>query len=478
MQKDDTKGITVKKSVDMPEWYNQVVLKAELADYSPIRGCMIIRPYGYALWDSIQQYFNARIKALKVQNAYFPLFVPESFFTREAKHAEGFAPEVAWIEQKENETGERLAVRPTSETIMYDAYSRWIRSWRDLPLRINQWVNVVRWEISDVKLFLRTREFLWQEGHCVYESEEACDKETRIILDEYANLCEDLLAIPIIKGTKTEKERFAGAIQTYAIEGLMPDGKGLQLGTSHNLGQNFAHAFNIKFIGKDEKEHVPWQNSWGVSTRLIGGLILMHGDDKGLVLPPRIAPLQAVVVPILFDATKAQVLKACHDISRTLSIRYHVDDREEYSSGWKFNEWEKNGVPLRIEIGPKDLEKKSVMFVRRDTGEKRSVNIKDVQHEAVLELDRIQRNLLDRAKKFMEGHSTKVTQWNEFMNPIKHGNIVLANHCGIMECEQTVKEETGGVTTRVIPLNTKPFDKSCIKCGNKSLYQVYFARNY
>lgn len=479
MQKDDTKGITVKKLQDMPEWYNQVILKAELADYSPIRGCMIIRPYGYAIWEKLQQYFDSRIQMHQVQNAYFPLFVPESFFTREAKHAQGFAPEVAWIEKKENETGERLAIRPTSETIMYDAYSRWIRSWRDLPLRINQWANVVRWEISDVKLFLRTREFLWQEGHCVYESQEECDKETRLFLEEYAKLCEEQLAIPVLKGVKTEKEKFAGADKTYAIEGLMPDGKGLQLGTSHNLGQNFAHAFNIKFIGKDEKEHIPWQNSWGISTRLIGGLVMMHGDDKGLVLPPNVAPLQVVIVPIIFDASKKEVLKVCQDVSKTLSIRHRLDDREEYSSGWKFNEWEKNGVPLRIEIGPKDVEKKTAVFVRRDTGDKRFVAIKDVQHEVILELDRIQRNLFDKAKKFLDSHITKVTSWSDFMTPIKRGNMVLANHCGSVECEQKIKEETIGVTTRVIPLeNMKAFDKSCIKCGNKSMYQVYFARNY
>ena len=472
-KKDDTRGITVKKAGEMPEWYNQVILKAELADYSPIRGCMVIRPYGYAIWEGIQEYFNQRIRALGVQNAYFPLFVPESFFTKEAKHAEGFAPEVAWIEKKENETGERLAVRPTSETIMYDAYARWIRSWRDLPLRINQWANVVRWEISDVKLFLRTREFLWQEGHCVYESESQCDMETRIILDEYARLCEELLAIPVIKGVKTEKERFAGADKTYAIEGLMPDGKSLQLGTSHNLGQNFAKAFGIKFIGKDEKDHLPWQNSWGISTRLIGGLVMVHGDDVGLVLPPRIAPLQAVIVPIIFESSKAEVLKACRKLSGDLSIRHRVDDREEFSSGWKFNEWEKNGVPLRIEVGPRDLEKKSVVFVRRDTAEKRSVLLKDVQREAVLELDRIQRNLLDRAKKFLESHITKVAHWGEFMDPIRKGHLVLANHCGDAACEAAIKEETGGVTTRVIPLeNPKPFHHSCVKCGNKSIYPV------
>ena len=371
--KEKKMGITVKKEEDMPEWYNQVILKAELADYSAIKGCMVIRPLGYAIWQKIMDTFNARIKKLGVKNAYFPLFIPESFFKKEAEHAEGFSPEVAWIENKDEDTKERLAIRPTSETIMYDSYSRWIRSWRDLPLRINQWANVVRWEVQDCKLFLRSREFLWQEGHCVYETEEEVKRETLIYLNEYKKLAEDLMAIPVLTGVKTEKEKFAGAIETTAIEAFMPDGKALQLGTSHNLGQGFAKAFGIEYIGKDEKKHYPWQNSWGVSTRFIGGLIMTHSDDKGLVLPPKIAPDQVVIVPIIFDDTKDKVLKKAKEIKDKLK-KYSViiDDREGYSSGWKFNEWELKGIPIRIEIGPKDIEKKQAVVVRRDTGKKSS----------------------------------------------------------------------------------------------------------
>ncbi|MEM4756290.1 MAG: proline--tRNA ligase, partial [Candidatus Woesearchaeota archaeon] len=349
-----TIGISVKKEEDMPEWYSQVVTKAEVADYAPIRGCMIIRPLGYYFWQQIMDYFNARLRKLQVQNAYFPLFIPESFFKKEAEHAEGFSPEVAWIERKDT-TQERLAIRPTSETIMYDAYSKWIRSHRDLPLRINQWCNIVRWEVQDTKIFLRSREFLWQEGHCVYETEKACIKETVRILDEYELLCKELLALPVIKGKKTQKEKFAGAVETYSIEGFMPDGKALQMGTSHHLGQNFAKAFGITFLGKDEKDHYPWQNSWGISTRLLGAMIMVHSDNKGLVIPPAMAPQKIVIVPIYFKE-KEPILKQAKALAKTLkSSGAIVDDREAYTPGWKFNHWELKGIPLRIELGPKDL---------------------------------------------------------------------------------------------------------------------------
>ena len=293
-------GLTIKKGENFSEWYNQVVQKAELADYSDVKGFMVIRPNAYSIWEQIQSYFDQRIKTLGVRNAYFPLLIPESFFKKESEHAKGFAPEVAWISNKDENTTERLAIRPTSETIMYDSYSKWIRSWRDLPLRINQWCNVVRWETKATRLFLRTREFLWQEGHCVYETKEECDKETLQFLEEYRKTCEEILAIPVLVGRKTEKEKFSGAFYTLSVDGIMPDGKTLQMGTSHNLGQGFAKSFGISFLDRNEKKSVPWQNSWGISTRLIGAVIMAHGDDHGLVLPPKVAYNKVVIIPLLF----------------------------------------------------------------------------------------------------------------------------------------------------------------------------------
>src|SRR3990167_9238129 len=355
-------GLTVKKEENFSEWYNQVVQKAELADYSDVKGFMVIRPNAYSIWEAIQSYLDKRIKLLGVRNAYFPLLIPESFFKREAEHAQGFTPEVAWIANKndqEHGKTERLAIRPTSETIIYDSYSKWIRSWRDLPLRINQWCNVVRWETKATRLFLRTREFLWQEGHCVYETKEECDKETLMYLGEYEKLCRELLAIPVIIGKKTEKEKFAGALYTTTIESLMPDGRSLQCGTSHNLGQDFAKSFKISFLGRNEKPQIPWQNSWGISTRLIGALVMVHGDDKGLVLPPNVAYNKVVIIPIVFEDNKDIILRKAKEIYQLLkSFNPIMDDRDNYSAGWKFNEWELKGIPLRIEIGPRDIKEK------------------------------------------------------------------------------------------------------------------------
>jgi len=306
---DSELGITTKKEDDMADWYSQVVLKAQVADHSPVKGTMIIRPYGYAIWQNIVNFLDGNIKKRGVENAYFPSFIPESFFKKEAEHAEGFAPEVAWVANKD-ESGEKLALRPTSETIMYHSYARWIRSWRDLPLRINQWCNIIRWEVKDVKMFLRSREFLWQEGHCVYRTEDECNKETLLYLEEYRKVVEDLLAVPVLTGMKTDKERFAGALRTYTLEGFMPDGKALQMGTSHDLGQGFAKAFGIKYADEDEKVQVPWQNSWGLSTRTVGAVIMMHSDNKGLVLPPNVAPIKAVVIPIIFKDKRESLFKS------------------------------------------------------------------------------------------------------------------------------------------------------------------------
>ena len=471
-------GLTVSKEKEFEEWYPQLVLKSGLADYSKVKGCMIIKPHGYAIWENITAYFNKRLKERKVQNAYFPLFIPESFFKKEAEHAEGFSPEVAWIANTEE--GERLAIRPTSETIMYDAYSKWIRSHRDLPLRINQWGNVVRWETKATRLFLRTREFLWQEGHCVYETKEENEKETLIYLEEYKKLLEGQLAIPVLAGRKTDKEKFAGADYTLSIEALMPDGKMLQMGTSHNLGQNFAKSFDISFLGKDEKRYYPWQNSWGLSTRTIGALVMAHGDDKGLVLPPNIAPVQIMIIPIYDDKTKQMVLDEAKEIQISLKqYRVELDANENYTPGWKFHEYELKGVPLRIEIGPKDIEKKSAVLARRDTKKKESVKLKDVAAKAKSILEEIQDNLFKIQKKFLESSIVKAKSMNDLVNAIKDGKIALSPFCNTAECEECIREKTGGAKSINIPFEQQmKIGEKCPQCNKEAKVMCYFGKSY
>jgi len=477
---DDTKGITVKKADDMAAWYGQVVIKSELADYAPIRGFMVIRPNGYALWEAIQRTLDGLVRKRGVRNAYFPLLIPESFFRKEAEHAEGFSPEVAWIESKEGE--ERLAIRPTSETIMYDSYSRWIRSWRDLPLRINQWCNIVRWEVKDTKIFLRTREFLWQEGHCVYETETECHKETLFYLECYRRVAEGLLAVPCVVGRKTESEKFAGAKATYTFEGFMPDGKALQMGTSHDLGQNFSRAFDISFLGKDGQRSLPWQNSWGITTRLLGALVMTHGDDRGLVLPPRIASNKIAIVPIFVkdDAMNVRTIAAARSLAKQLA-RFNpiLDESQEYSAGWKFNQYELQGIPLRVEIGPKDIESDQVVLVRRDTGGKSAVPRTGAAVAIRKLLDDIQAALFQRAKERLEAAKTPVSTWEEFLKADKDTRFIIAHHCGSPECEAAIKAETQGVTARCIPLRGgKSEGAPCVKCGGKASYRAFFARAY
>jgi len=468
-------GITEKKEGNFSEWYNQVVLRAELADYAPIRGFMVIRPRGFSLWEKIQERFNSVIEKKGVKNAYFPLLIPESFFKKEAEHAEGFEPELAWIAKEDEE--ERVAIRPTSETIMYDTYSKWIRSWRDLPLRINQWANVLRWEVKQTKLFLRTREFLWQEGHCVYETEKECNDEALMFLNEYKSLCEELLAIPVIAGEKTPLERFAGAKKTYTIEALMPDGKALQMGTSHNLGQNFAKSFGIKFLGKEKGEEIPWQNSWGFSTRLIGAVVMVHSDNKGLVLPPKLATEKAVVVPILFDKTKEKVLKKAKEVSLKLKkFNAFLDDREGYSSGWKFNEWELKGIPVRVEVGPKDVEKKQVVLVSR-LGEKKIVKEKNLVKEVNAMLEQMQETLFERAKKFLKQNIVEVKDFKGLEKALENKKMALAFFCESPECEEKIKEKTTA-TSRCIPFNQKESMGKCIHCGKEAKRKSYFAKSY
>lgn len=472
-------GIDIKKEEDIAEWYEQVCLKSELAEFSHVKGTMVIRPRGFFIWQTIQEWFNKNIiEKTGCQNAYFPLFIPESFFKKEATHAKGFNPEVAWIDKELTKGGERLAIRPTSETIMYDSYSRWIRSYKDLPLKINQWANVVRWETQATKLFLRSREFLWQEGHNVYETEKECDKETLQYIKLYEKLCKELLALPVLVGKKTDKEKFAGAKYTLTIEAFMPDGKALQCGTSHNLGQGFAKAFGISFLGKDEKKHTPWQNSWGLSTRLIGAAVMTHSDNKGLVLPPKIVKNKLVIIPILFDKTKDKTIKTSKEIFKSLSkFDPILDDSEEHSPGYKFSEYEMKGVPIRIEIGPRDLEKKSVTIVKRNTGEKLQIKIKDLKKEIPKILKNIQEELFKKAKKFLESNIVEVNTWKEFKDAIKGRKIVKTIWCGDTKCEEDIKVKTGA-SSRCISLNSKKELGKCPYCGKKAETEIYFSKSY
>lgn len=469
-------GITVKKEEDFSEWYTQIIQKADLADYSPVKGCMIIKPSAYSIWEKIQNYFNKRLKKLGVKNAYFPIFIPESFFKKEAEHAKGFSPEVAWISNTEE--GERLAIRPTSETVIYDAYSKWIRSHRDLPLRINQWANVVRWETKATKLFLRTREFLWQEGHCVYETQKECEKETLLYLMEYKKLCEEVLAIPVLLGKKADSEKFAGAIYTLSLEAIMPDNKALQMGTSHNLGQGFSKSFNIKFLDKNEEEKLPWQNSWGLSTRVIGAVAMVHGDNKGLILPPRIAENKLVIIPILFKKNTNKIIKKAIEIQKKLKkFNPILDLREDYSPGWKFNEYELKGIPLRIEIGPKDLEKKQITIVRRDTQEKIAIKQTQLIKKIPEILDTIQYSLFEKSKKFTQSRIVKVKTPEELKSAIENQKIALTPLCSSIDCENQIKAKTGAKTIN-IPFDQPKSLENCIYCKKPANYFIRVGKSY
>jgi len=478
MAKKEEKGIQSKKDEDMSKWYEEVCLKSELVEFSTVKGCMVIRPRGYAIWEKIQNYFNENInKPLGVKNAYFPVFIPESFFSKEAEHAEGFSPEVAWIDKELTGEGERLAIRPTSETIMYDSYSRWIRSYRDLPLKINQWCNVVRWETKATRLFLRSREFLWQEGHNVYETAEECETETIEIIKKYAELAEGLLAMPVLVGRKSEKEKFAGATHTYTIEGFMPDGKALQSGTSHNLGDGFGKAFGISYLGKDEKKHIPFQNSWGLSTRLIGGLVMTHSDDRGLVLPPKVADNKLVIIPLLFKGKEEIVLKKAEEIKKELKDFNPILDDSEYSPGFKYAQHEMNGVPMRIEIGPRDLENNSVMIKTRIGEEKVSVPINELKKTVKKMLTEMQNELLEKAKIRMNEATVNVETKNQFASAIKKNKLIRMNWCGETACEENIKEWTGA-STRCTLLKTEKAEGKCPYCGKEAKEVMYFSRTY
>jgi prolyl-tRNA synthetase len=468
------------KEEDFSQWYIDIVKKADLADYTPVKGCMVIKPYGYALWENMQQCLDRRIKATGHKNAYFPLFIPESLLKKEAEHVEGFAPEVAWVTHGGNQKlEERLAVRPTSEAIIGSLYSKWIRSWRDLPVLINQWANIVRWE-KVTRPFLRTTEFLWQEGHTAHKNLEEAEEETLKILTVYKDYIEQDLAIPVIIGRKSKNEKFAGAMHTYTLEALMGDGKILQAGTSHNLGQNFARAFDIRFLDENQEEQFAWTTSWGTSTRLVGGIIMVHGDERGLKLPPKVASVQVVIVPIFFDKSKQEVMEKAEEYRDLLQEKFRVelDVRDSYTPGWKFNEWEMKGVPVRLEIGPRDLANNQVTAVRRDKGNKVVIP----ENELIPTLEKwmldIQNNLFLQARARLEENIRFTEDYESFKQIIEEKRgFIKAYWCGDEECEDHIKKETKA-TIRCIPLEEQKEKGKCIFCGKESSSLVYFGRAY
>lgn len=485
-----------KRSEDYSKWYNELVVKADLAENSGVRGCMVIKPYGFAIWEKMQGELDRMFKETGHENAYFPLFIPKSYLSKEADHVEGFAKECAVVTHyrlKNAEDGsgvvvdpeakleEELIVRPTSETIIWDTYRKWIESYRDLPLLINQWANVVRWEMR-TRLFLRTAEFLWQEGHTAHATENEAIKEAELILDIYAEFAEKFMAMPVIKGLKSESERFAGAVETYCIEGLMQDGKALQAGTSHFLGQNFAKAFDVKFTSKEGKQEYVWATSWGVSTRLMGALVMIHSDDNGLVLPPNLAPIQVVIVPIYKNVEQLEAISAQADkMSKQLrakGISVKFDDRDTHKPGWKFAEYELKGVPLRIAIGPRDLENGTVELARRDSLSKEIVKQEELIRKVENMLKEIQDNLFEKARIYRDEHITEVNTFDEFKNIINtKGGFVLAHWDGTSATEERIKELTKA-TIRCIPIAGKKEEGKCILTGKPSVGRVLFAKAY
>ena len=485
------------RSQDYSQWYNDLVLKGGLADYSAVRGCMVIKPYGYALWENMRDQLDRMFKDTGHVNAYFPLFVPKSFLEKEEGHAEGFAKECAVVTHyrlkanpdkkgtlmvdPDSKLEEELIVRPTSEAIIWNTYKDWIKSYRDLPLLINQWANVVRWEMR-TRLFLRTAEFLWQEGHTAHATAEEAVAETRQMLEVYAQFSEEYMALPVIRGVKTASERFAGAEDTYCIEALMQDGKALQAGTSHFLGQNFAKAFDVKFLSKENKLEYVWATSWGVSTRLVGALVMAHSDDQGLILPPKIAPLQVVIVPIFKgEEQKAKVDEEADKLIKQLKnagIRVKYDDNDNNRPGWKFAEYEMKGVPVRITLGARDLENNVVEIARRDTKEKRSIGLDGLAEHITVLLEDIQQSMFNKAKQYQQEHITPANDWDEFIRLLdEKGGFISAHWDGTAETEDAIKEKSKA-TIRCIPLDNKTEDGKCILTGNPSTQRVLFARAY
>ncbi|MGC8537515.1 MAG: proline--tRNA ligase [Candidatus Micrarchaeia archaeon] len=477
---DNDKGITAKKSEDISEWYVQTVLKSGMADYGPVQGTIVFMPYSYSIWEIVQGAFDKMIKDTGHSNAYFPMFIPENLLKKEAEHFEGFSPEVFWITKAGlRELSERIAIRPTSETIIYYFMQKWVRSWKDLPLLLNQWCNVARAEIKATKPFLRTSEFLWQEGHTAHSTKEEAEKEVLMILGFYKQILEDYFAIPVIVGKKSESEKFRGAVYTYTLEAMMPDGKAVQSGTSHYLGTNFSKPLGITFTDKDGSEKHIHTTSWGISTRLIGALIMEHGDDKGLVLPPKLAPIQAVIVPIYkTEEEMHKVLDFSNAVKSQLineGIRTKLDDRDDRSPGYKFNDWELKGVPIRLEIGPRELESKILVMSRRDTGKKSKVDYRSLTATINDTLKLIQGSMFESAKERLKGMTFEVSSYDDFKRYIGKG-FLKVSWCGSDSCEAKIKEDTTA-TNRVIPIDEHKKGK-CIVCGKETDIVAYFAKSY
>jgi len=475
-------GITVKKDKDFSDWYTQVVLKAQLTDYAPVKGLIVLRPYGYSIWESLKESLDKKLKFTGHENGFLPVLIPESLLRKEASHFAGFTPEVFWVTHSgDAEIGDKLALRPTSETLAYSMYSKWIKSWRDLPVKINFWNTALRAEIKATKPFLRTSEFLWQEGHTVHSTKEEAEEEVMTILDIYKKTAEEELAIPVITGKKSEKEKFVGAVYTTTMEAIMPDGKALQMGTSHFLGQNFSRPFDVKFLDKQNVETFAWQTSWGVSWRLIGALIMVHGDDKGLVLPPKIAPIQVVIIPIYYSTSdKELVLTKSQEIKNILTnrnLRVQIDSRDEFTPGYKFHDWEMKGVPLRIEIGPKDIAKGKMVLVRRDNHNKSDLSFENTENGIISALDQIQQQLFEKATKMLNEKTKEVTDFDQFKTELERGMLLYAPWCGQIKCEEIIKESTGA-DIRVIPFDAKKSDSLCVICKNPSKMHVIFGRGY
>ncbi len=489
-----SKGVTP-KSEDYARWYTDVITKAEMADYGPVKGTMVIRPYGYSVWESIKEVLDKRFKETGHVNAYFPLFIPKSFISKEADHIEGFAKECAVVTHSrlksapdgkgvivdpDSKLEEEIIVRPTSETVIWSMYKKWINSYRDLPILINQWVNVVRWEMR-TRLFLRTSEFLWQEGHTAHATEQEAREESKQMLDIYQEVLEQVLAIPVLTGLKSEAERFAGAVDTYCIEAMMGDKKALQAGTSHYLGQNFAKAFDVKFQTENNTEELVYATSWGVSTRLVGALIMVHGDDKGLRLPPKVAPVQIIIIPIIKNENSLDEIKIFLEPFlaelKEIGIRFKLDDRLKISPGFKFNEWEMKGVPIRVEVGPRDMESGTVFCARRDTSEKTSYKIESAASTMSQLLDEIQINMFNQALEFREKNTFSTNNYEEFKSLIENGGFIRCGWDGNPESEAAIKKETKA-TIRCILLDEKITDKKCVYSGNPAKHEVIFARAY
>ena len=489
-----SKGVTP-KSEDYARWYTDVITKAEMADYGPVKGTMVIRPYGYSVWESIKEVLDKRFKETGHVNAYFPLFIPKSFLSKEADHIEGFAKECAVVTHSrlksapdgkgvivdpDSKLEEEIIVRPTSETVIWSMYKKWINSYRDLPILINQWVNVVRWEMR-TRLFLRTSEFLWQEGHTAHATEQEAREESKQMLDIYQEVLEQVLAIPVLTGLKSEAERFAGAVDTYCIEAMMGDKKALQAGTSHYLGQNFAKAFDVKFQTENNTEELVYATSWGVSTRLVGALIMVHGDDKGLRLPPKVAPVQIIIIPIIKNENSLDEIKIFLEPFlaelKEIGIRFKLDDRLKISPGFKFNEWEMKGVPIRVEVGPRDMESSTVFCARRDTGEKTSYKLESAASTINELLDEMQINMFTQAVEFREKNTFSADNYEEFKSLIENGGFIRCGWDGNPESESAIKKETKA-TIRCILLDEKITDKKCVYSGNPAKHEVIFARAY